>query len=428
MSTPPPRPAAPPLAASTRSPRPTLADPVPIHATTSYVFRSADHAAAVFRGDEPGNQYGRMHNPTVDAFVDRVVTREGGLGGVGFATGQAATTATLLALASPGRHVVFSRELFGGTFSVARKLLTPWGCGWSAVAPDVAAVAAAVRPETVAVWVESIANPNGGVPDLPALAELCRERRIPLVVDNTWGCGGHLCRPLEHGANLVVHSATKWIGGHGTFLGGVLVDGGTFDWDHPAFPAMTALDARGRSWISRGGPLAFRERAWDLGLSTLGMSMSPHDAFLGMRGLDSLELRVERQCATALELARRLEGHPAVARVHYAGLPSHPTHEVALRILRNGFGGVLAFETRDPLVARGFVDRVRIASHLANIGDAKTVVILPWDTTHASLDEDARRAAGITPGLVRMSVGLEDTEDLWRDADAALGGTNSGVR
>jgi O-acetylhomoserine/O-acetylserine sulfhydrylase-like pyridoxal-dependent enzyme len=393
---------------------------VPIYATSSYVFGSADHAARIFAGEEEGNQYGRMHNPTVAAFVQRVVSLEEGEGGVGLASGQAATTATLMALAGPGRHVVFSSELFGGTLAVARKVLTHWGCEWDAVAPTVQAVQTALRDETVAVWVETIGNPGCNVPDLEALGRLCRERRIPFVVDNTWGCAGYLCRPLAKGADIVVHSATKWIGGHGTFLGGVIVDGGSFDWDHPSFPAFTRPDARGRSYVSRAGALAFRLRAWDLGLKTMGMTLAPESAFHGLQGLETLSLRVQRQSDQALELARWLEGHPRVRRVHYPGLEGHPAHGVASRILRHGFGGVFSFETRDVDHARRFVDRVRLVSHLANIGDAKTVVILPWFTTHASLSEAERRAAGVTPEMVRVSVGLETLADLKDDMGQAL--------
>ena len=398
----------------------TLSRAVPIYATTSYVFQDADHAAGVFAGQTDGYQYGRMHNPTVEAFVERVVALEGGRGGVGLSSGQAATTATLLALAGPGKHVVFSKVLFGATFGVARKVLGHWGCDWDAVEPTPEAVEAALRDDTVAVWVETIGNPDCTVPDLEALGKLCRQRRIPFVVDNTWGCGGYLCRPLDHGADIVVHSATKWIGGHGTFVGGVIVDGGSFDWDHPNFPAFSQPDSRGRTYISRAGNLAFQLRAWDLGLSTMGMSLSPHDAFQAITGLETLSLRAERQSHHAMELARWLEGHPAVERVLYPGLESHPSHEVAKRILSNGAGGVFSFETRTEDQARAFVDRVQMSSHLANIGDAKTVVILPWFTTHASMAEDARRQAGVSPSLVRVSVGLEALEDLKEDLEAAL--------
>jgi O-acetylhomoserine/O-acetylserine sulfhydrylase len=394
---------------------------VPIYATSSFVFDSADQAARIFSGEEAGNQYGRMHNPTVQAFVDRVVALEGGKGGVGLSSGQAASTATLLALAAPGKHVVFSSQLFGGTFSLAERILGPWGCAWEAVPPTPEGVSAALRKETVAVWVESIGNPICNVPDVGAIAQVCRSRKVPLVVDNTWGCAGYLCRPLELGAHIVVHSATKWIGGHGTFIGGVIVDGGEFDWDHPGFPAFTRPDSSGESLHARAGSLAFQQRAWDLGLKTMGMTLAPESAFHGLQGLETLSLRVQRECDHALELAGWLEGHPAVRTVHYPGLPTHPSHPAARRTLQNGFGAVLAFETRTDEGARRFVDGVGLASHLANIGDAKTLVILPWFTTHASLPEESRRAAGVSPALVRVSVGLETLSDLKADFEGALG-------
>jgi len=397
---------------------------VPIYATSSYVFRSAEDAARIFAGETEGSQYGRMDNPTVDAFVDRVVALEGGKAGVGLSSGQAATTTAFLALTGPGKHIVFSREVFGGTYSVVRKVLEPWGCAWDAVDQTVEGIEAALRDDTVAVWVENIANPSCAVPDIPAIADLCRSRRIPFIVDNTWGCGGYICRPLEMGADIVVHSATKWIGGHGTFIGGILVDGGTFDWDHPNFPAFSRPDSRGRSYLSRAGSLAFNLRAHELGLSTMGMTLSPMSAFLGLQGLETLSLRVRRECDSALELARWLETHPAVRRVDYPGLENHPTHHVARRVLQNGFGAVLSFEAADEATARGFVEKIRVASHLANIGDARTVAILPWFTTHSSLDEEGRRAAGVTPSLVRLSVGIEGIEDLKADLDQALRGSD----
>lgn len=393
---------------------------VPIYATSSYVFDSAQQAADLFAGKVPGNQYGRMHNPTVAAFAERLRALEGGKGAIALSSGQAATAATLLALAAPGAEVIVSSEVFGGTLAVTRKILEPWGCRVIPIAPEQGAVTAALSESTVGVWLETIANPSGTVPDLPAIAEVTRSAGVPLVVDNTWGCGGYLCRPLEQGADIVVHSATKWIGGHGTFVGGAIVDGGTFDWDNPRFPAFSRPDARGRTYLSRGGELAFTVRAHDLGLFTMGMTLSPHTAFLALQGLETLSLRVRRQCDTALALADWLERHPGVTRVDYPGLPSHPTHEVARRVLSNGFGGVLSFETASIEASFAFLDRVRVASHLANIGDAKTVVINPWTTTHGGLPEEARKAAGVSPSMIRVSVGLEALEDLKRDFATAL--------
>ena len=382
----------------------------PIHATSSYVFDDAAHAAALFAGAVPGNQYARMHNPTSDAFARRVTDLEGGAAGVPLASGQAASAATLLALAYPGARVVCSREVFGGTASLFRKWLVPWGVELVTVAPEPDAVAAALSDRTVACWVETIGNPSGTVPDLAALAERCARAGVPLVVDNTWGCGGYLCRPFEHGAAVVVHSATKWIGGHGAFVGGVVVDGGRFDWSRGPVPALR--EASGEA------PLA--ARVHDLGLFTLGATLSPFAAFLGLQGLETLDLRVQRSCDSALSLARWLRSQPGVQRVVYPGLEEHPSFAVARRMLRHGFGAVVALDLGDQARAHACLDRLRLVSHLANIGDAKSVAIHPWTTTHASMAEDERRAAGVTPGLVRLSVGLEDEADLRADLRQAL--------
>ena len=397
---------------------------VPIYATASFVYKSAEHAANLFAGEVAGNQYGRMHNPTVDVFVARLVALEAGVAGLGLSSGQAATTATLLALARPGGHVVVSSECFGGTFSVLRKVLEPWGCEVSTVSPNPDAIQAAIRDETVGVWVETIANPSCSVPDIKAIAELCNGAGVPFIVDNTWGCGGYLCRPLTLGADIVVHSATKWIGGHGTFIGGAIVEAGRFDWaaQPGRFPAFVKPDTRGRSYVSRAPETAFTLRAYDLGLFTMGMTLSPYTASLALQGLETLPLRVQRSCDTTVKLAQWLEDQPEVKRVLYPGLPSHPSYEVAKRTLANGSGAVLSFEAKSAELAQRFLDRVQLASHLANIGDAKTVVISPWTTTHASLSEAARREAGVTPELVRVSVGLEALPDLEADFTQALRG------
>ena len=396
---------------------------LPIYATSSFVFDSAEHATNTFSGQITGthqNQYGRMHNPTVQAFVERLVALEKGKAGVGLCSGQAATTTTLLALAYPGAHIVFSNQLFGGTFSVANKILTPWGCRLSIVEPSVAAINNVIEKDTVAVWCETIANPSCSVPDIAAIAKLCQEQQVPLVIDNTWGCAGYLCQPLALGADIVIHSATKWIGGHGTFIGGAIVEAGRFDWTLPKFPAFTTKDSRGRTYISRAGEKAFSLRAWDLGLFVMGMTLSPFDAFLALQGLETLSLRVRRSCNSALALAEWLEQHPKIKNVYYAGLPSNSCYQTAQRNLRNGFGAVLSFEAVNKETAQGFLNKVKVASHLANIGDAKTVVICPWDTTHASLPEEARYAAGVTPELIRVSVGLENLDDLKTDINQAL--------
>ena len=393
---------------------------VPIYATSSYVFDSAEQAANVFAGTENGNQYGRMHNPTVAAFAERLCQLEGGQAGIAVSSGQAATTTTLLALARPGANFVVSRELFGGTFAVARKLLEPWGSEVREVLPTADAIVSAIDDDTVGVWLETIANPSCTVPDIKAIADAAHLQAVPLIVDNTWGCGGYLCQPIQHGADIVVHSATKWIGGHGTFIGGAIIDAGTFDWNSDRFPAFSKEDSRGRSYLSRAGNTAFTLRAYDLGLFTMGMTLSPHAAFLALQGLETLSLRVQRSCDTALALAQWLGSQAAVKRVIYPGLPSHPSHEIAKTTLRHGFGAVVSFEAQTLQAAQAFLDNVRLASHLANIGDAKTVVINPWTTTHAGLTEEARLKAGVSPELIRISVGLESLKDLQQDFAQAL--------
>ena len=393
---------------------------VPIFQTSSYVFDSADHAEALFAGNAKGNQYGRMHNPTVQVFADRIAALEGGAAAVALSSGQAATTAVLLAIARPGAEVVVSSEIFGGTFAVARKILEPWGCRVRAVAPDPAAIRDAIGADTVGVWVETIANPSNTVPDLAAIAEVTREARVPFIVDNTWGCGGYICRPIELGADAVVHSATKWIGGHGTLIAGAVVDAGTFVWDEARFPAFHAPDSRGRSYLDKRPDAPLAARVSDLGLFTMGMTLSPHTAFLALQGLETLSLRVQRCCDTAQALAEWLEDQAGVSRVLYAGLPSHPSFDAARRTLRNGSGAVVALELGSQAAARAFLDALELVSHLANIGDAKTVAIHPWTTTHAGLSHDDRRKAGVSPELIRLSVGLESREDLQADLARAI--------
>jgi len=397
---------------------------VPIVATSSYCFDSAEHARAVFAGEQSGNQYGRMHNPTVAVLEERLQKLEGGAAALALSSGQAATTATLFALARPGTNFVVSNQLFGGTFSVSKKLLEPWGCDFIAVEPTVEEVSAAIDENTVGVWLETIANPSCNVPDISAIAEAAHAAGVPLIVDNTWGCGGYLCQPIKYGADIIIHSATKWIGGHGTFIGGAIVDAGSFDWHSERFPAFSKADSRGRTYLSRAPKAAFCLRAYDLGLFTMGMTLSPHAAFAALQGLETLSLRVQRSCDSALELAHWLEKQPGVKTVVYPGLPSHPSHEIAKKTLQNGFGAVISFETQDVETAQAFLDNVKLASHLANIGDAKTVVINPWTTTHAGLPEDARRAAGVSPELIRLSVGLESVRDLKEDFAQALATLN----
>ncbi len=397
---------------------------VPIHPTTSYVFEDADHAEALFAGTATGNRYARMDNPTVATFEARLAALEGAAppATVAFASGQAATTTAMTTLASPGRTWVVSDRVFGGTASVVRDVLTPFGVGVRWVAPEPDAVAAALDDDVVGVWVETIANPSGDVPDLAALADLAHGAGAPLVVDNTWGAGGYLCRPLEHGADLVVHSATKWIGGHGVAMGGALLDGGRFDFsaDPARYPALHRADARGRSSVARAPDAPVAHAARRLGLAAMGMTLSPHAAFALLQGLETLDLRVGRASASALALAEAWRALDGVASIAYPGVPEHPSHEVARRVLRGGFGTVLTVRFESEALARATLDRLTLISHLANVGDAKTVAIHPWTTTHAGLAPDARRAAGVTPEDVRISIGIEAVADLDADLRAAL--------
>jgi O-acetylhomoserine/O-acetylserine sulfhydrylase-like pyridoxal-dependent enzyme len=372
-----------------------------------------------------------MDNPTTQVLADCIAALEGqGAGAsVALSSGQAATTSVMLALAKPGGTWLIADQVFGGTASVASKILEPLGVNVRYVAPELNAVRDALDDTTLGVWVETIANPSGFVPDLPALAQVAHDRGVPLIVDNTWGAGGYLCRPLDHGADAVVHSTTKWIGGHGVAIGGAVVDGGTFDWGaHPErYPGFSKTNARGQSILDQAPDHPLAARVVDLGLSTMGMTLSPFASFLFLQGIQTLELRVQRACGAALDLAHRLQALPGVARIVYPGLPDHPSHATAKRILTYGFGTVLGVVFDSEAIARGTLDRLELVSHLANIGDAKTVAIQPWATTHAGLSDDAKRVAGVVPELVRISVGIEHLEDVFEDLDRAIRGATAAV-
>lgn len=416
----------------------TNARAVPIYATTSYVFDGPEHAADLFGLRKPGNIYSRIMNPTNDVLERRVAALEGGVAAVATASGQAAETLALLNLARAGDSIVASTALYGGTVTLLAHTLPRLGITTrfvDASGKDGAKnVAAAIDGTTRAVWVETVGNPRLDVPDLRALADAAHAHGVPLVVDNTFATP-LLCRPIEHGADVVVHSATKWIGGHGTAIGGLVVDGGTFDWSvSPRFrPLFVDPEPayHGLSFASLG-PAAYALRLRTVLLRDVGAALSPFAAFLFLQGLETLPLRIERHSANALALARFLERHPRVAWVSYPGLPSHPSHETAARYLDGGFGGVLTFGVKGaPGVApdeaaKRAIASLRLFSLLANVGDAKSLVIHPWSTTHEQLSETERIAAGVTPDLVRLSVGLEDVRDLVEDLDRALSAAFSG--
>jgi O-acetylhomoserine (thiol)-lyase len=409
----------------------TNARAVPIYQSTSFTFDSAQHGAELFALESPGNIYTRISNPTTEVFEARMAALEGGVAAVATSSGQAAQFLALTTLCEAGDEIVASSNLYGGTYNQLKIALPRLGIRVRFVSgDDRGAFAPAITDRTRALYVETLGNPSFNVPDFEGLAELAAEHRIPLVVDNTFGCGGYLCRPIDHGAHIVVQSATKWIGGHGTSIGGVIVDSGRFDWISGRFPAFTdpAPGYHGLVFAEAFGPdhpggnSAFAVRARVEGLRDLGPCLSPFNAFLLLQGLETLSLRVQRQADNTLELARWLDGLPAVAWVSYPGLESHPSHGRARKYLHNGFGAVLTFGIVGGTQAgRAFIDSVELASHLANVGDAKTLVIHPATTTHQQLTETERTASGVTPELIRVSVGLEHIDDIRADFEQAFG-------
>ncbi|MFE6083891.1 bifunctional o-acetylhomoserine/o-acetylserine sulfhydrylase [Streptomyces virginiae] len=399
---------------------------VPIYQTTSFVFRDTQHAADLFSLAEPGNIYTRIHNPTQDALEQRVAALEGGVAAVALASGQAAETLALLNLASAGDHIVSSASLYGGTYNLFRHTLPRFGIEVSFVEDpdDLDAWRAAVRPNTKALFAETLGNPRGNVLDVRGVADVAHAAGLPLVVDNTVPTP-YLLRPIEHGADVVVHSATKFLGGHGTTIGGVVVDAGTFDFGaYPErFPDFTEPDPSYhglRYWPALGaGAYAVKLRVQLL--RDLGPAIAPHSAFLLLQGVETLSLRLERHSSNAQALAEWLEQRDEVSAVHYPGLPSSRWYEAGRRYLPGGAGAVLSFELRGGVEAgRRFVDGLELFSHLANIGDVRSLVIHPASTTHSQLDEAQLAATGTTPGLVRLSVGIENPADLKADLEAGF--------
>jgi O-acetylhomoserine (thiol)-lyase len=399
---------------------------VPIYATTSYIFDSPEHAADLFGLRQFGNIYTRIMNPTTDVFEKRIAELEEGVAAVATSSGQAAETLTILNLAKAGDSIVSSSTLYGGTHALFTHTLPRLGITTRFVdIHDTAAVADAIDATTRAVYVETIGNPNLDVPDFAALAGVAHAAGLPLVVDNTFATP-LLCRPLEHGADIVVHSATKWIGGHGTAIGGVVVDGGRFDFGKAPRFSQFFVDPEpayhGLSFSTLFGDAAFAIRLRVVLLRDLGPCVSPFNSFLFLQGLETLHLRIRRHSENALALARYLERHPAVAWVRYPGLSSHPTHSRARKYLDGGFGGILTFGVKGgEAAARRTISAAKLFSLLANVGDAKSLIIHPWSTTHEQLSEAERRAAGVTPDLIRISAGIEEIEDLIDDLDRALG-------
>jgi O-acetylhomoserine (thiol)-lyase len=396
---------------------------VPIYQTTSFVFEDTADAADLFALQKYGNIYTRIANPTVACFEERMASLEGGIGAVATASGMSAETLLFTAVAGAGDHIVSSAGLYGGTVTLLDVTLRRLGIDTTFVAPDdPAAFERAIRPETKLLFTEVVANPSGVVADLAALAEVAHAAGVPLAVDATTATP-YLCRPFEHGADIAVHSATKFIGGHGTSLGGVVVESGRFDWGSGRFPTMTEP-------VASYGGLRFWENFGEYGFCTklrveqlrdLGPALSPFNAFLLLQGLETLPLRMDRHVANAAAVARFLAAHPQVSWVRYAGLPDHPQHPLAQRYLPRGPGAVFAFGVRGGRAAgAAFIEALQLCSHLANIGDTRTLVIHPASTTHQQLTPAALEAAGVGADLVRISVGLEDLDDLCWDLDQAL--------
>ena len=409
------------------SPDPTTgARATPIYQTTSYAFRDVQHAANLFALAEPGNIYTRIMNPTQDVFENRITALEGGVAAVALASGQAASTYAVLNLAQAGDHLVSSASLYGGTYNLFHYTLPKLGIEVSFVEDpdDAQAWKAATRPNTKAYYAETLGNPRGNVLDTRLVADTAHEVGVPLIVDNTVPTP-YLLRPLEHGADIVVHSATKFLGGHGTTIGGVVVDGGSFDFGAHAerFPGFNEPDPSygGLTYWSALGHGSYAAKLRIQFLRDMGAAISPFSAFLLIQGVETLSLRVERHVQNAQAIAEWLEARDEVEKVHYAGLPSSRWYDAGQKYLPRGAGAIVAFELRGGVEAgKQFVDALELFSHLANIGDVRSLVIHPASTTHSQLSEAERESAGVTTGLVRLSVGLESLPDLLADLDAGL--------
>lgn len=398
---------------------------VPIYQTTSYVFDSAEEAAHLFELKQYGNIYSRISNPTNAVLEERIASLEGGTGAVAAASGMAAQFAAFMTLLNPGDEVVASRQLYGGSLTLLVHTMKKLSVEVRFVDPsDLDGWAAAITPKTRFLFTETIGNPVGAISDLEALGEIAKAHGIPLMVDSTFATP-YLCRPIEWGATIVVHSATKFIGGHGTSIGGVVVDSGTFDFSRTPSIAGESGSYHGMRFYDTFGHYGFLTKLRSETIRDTGACLAPMNAFLLLQGLETLSLRMDRHVANALAVARYLEEHPAVARVHYAGLPSHPHHDLAKKYLPKGPGAVFSFELAEGSgdvreKGRKFIESLEIFSHLANVGDAKSLVIHPASTTHQQLSDEELQAGGISAGLIRLSVGLETTEDLIWDLDQAL--------
>ena len=396
---------------------------VPLYQTTSYVFDSADHAASLFNLQTFGNVYTRLSNPTTAVFEERVAALEGGRAAVATASGQAAEMVAFLNLMQSGDHIVSSSKLYGGTLTMLGVNLPKLGIEATFVDPDDPEnFRRAVKPNTKAIFSETLGNPAINLIDIVAVADVAHEVGVPLIVDNT-AASPYLCQPIRHGADIVVHSATKFLGGHGTTMGGVVVESGKFPWDNGKFPSMTEPSAgyHGVRFYETFGDFGFTMKARMEILRVFGPAISPFNAWQLLQGIETLPVRMDRHCANAMAVAKFLRAHPKVTWVSYPGLPDSPYHELAKRYMPKGAGSLLAFGVGSFEAGVKFIESLTFISHLANIGDAKSLVIHPASTTHRQLNEEQQAKAGVRPDMIRLSIGLESIEDILWDLEKALG-------
>ncbi|KGE13001.1 O-acetylhomoserine aminocarboxypropyltransferase/cysteine synthase family protein [Sphingobacterium deserti] len=403
---------------------------LPIYQTSSYVFNDAEHGANLFALKEFGNIYTRIMNPTTDAFEKRIAALEGGVAALAVASGQAAQFIALTNILESGENFVAGANLYGGTYNQFKVSFKRLGIeARFAANSDADNIEKLIDDKTKAIYVETIGNPSYIIPDFDKISALAKKHDLPLIVDNTFGAGGYLFKPLEHGAHIVVESATKWIGGHGTSIGGVIIDGGNYNWGNGKFKQFSEPSEGYHGLVfadvfGANGPfgnIQFIIRARVEGLRDFGPALSPFNSFLLVQGLETLSLRVQRHVDNAYEIAQWLEAHPQVEKVSYPGLKNHPYHESAQKYLKNGYGSVLSFTIKGgPEKANEFIDALELISHLANVGDAKTLIIHPAATTHQQLSAEEQRNAGVFPGQLRLSVGIEHIDDIKDDLQTAF--------
>lgn len=395
---------------------------VPVYQTVAYQFQDADHAARLFALEEGGNIYSRIMNPTVDALEKRLAILEGGVGALATSSGQAAITLAIYNIAQQGDNIVAANNLYGGTINLFANTLPKWGIEFKLVPNDPQAFAAAADERTKAFFVETIGNPGLDIADLEEYAKVAHSLGIPLIVDNTFATP-YLCRPIEWGADIVVHSTTKYINGHGNSIGGIIVDSGRFPWHDSKFPELVNPDPsyHGVSYTKAFGPMAYIVKARVQLMRDLGACQSPFNAFLTLQGIETLPLRMQQHCNNALSIAEYLEQHPKVSWVNYPGLASHRDHEKAKKYLRHGFGAILSFGIKGGLAAgKKFINSVKLFNLVANVGDTRSLIIHPASTTHQQLSAEQMEAGGISPDMIRLSIGIEGTEDLIADLEQAF--------